>query len=486
MLTLPSIGILRLTTGQEVDAVPFDVPLCSLEWTPALHSNGADITEFEWAAFDGVWQSEPAIVEFDISAVNDKAIMTFNNHHPLIEDGGPQVQSNITVYDIDGSTVTVYVKVNVGVIFLDAEQSVTNFVGNNTKSFYFTATTADASVALSSIRLVTPLNYNGVVKTWYTLEDSSEGSRVFNSTVRTTLTVAPINDPPVIGLPAELRNNTSTTMEDTVLKTPEGWSIDDVDAGSNSLMVTILSINSTAVPIMSKSVAKKKNVIISTPSDDVVILFGTTTNLKEALDTGLSFKPITDFFGTSTVQITLDDRGSDGKDILPTFVVNSFSFEVLPVVDPPNLHFIKVKTLEGSDAVVNGTITPAWMETIQYVTAYFDTDNVIVVDTEATNATFSVPSSGDFMVRAPKYFSGTVTATVTAVSYDEASNSTVENAATFKIIISSIVTPPSLSGFPRQFKVFEDTDVVFSISANLTGKLVRAHYLTPVTFCTAT
>ena len=145
------------------------------------------------------------------------------------------------------------------------------------------------------------------------------GSSAFSVVSETaTINVTPVNDAPVNVLPS-----TQFTAENTTVSfgsaNGNSISITDVDAGSNTVQVSLVA---SAGTVTLSGTAGLSFVIGSGTADPVVTFTGTMADINNALD-GLSFTPTNSFSGNATITITTDDLGSSGagSNLIDTDVV---------------------------------------------------------------------------------------------------------------------------------------------------------------------
>jgi Bacterial Ig domain len=153
------------------------------------------------------------------------------------------------------------------------------------------------------------------------------------------ISVAPYNRPPVNHLPAP-----QTVHEDSSLvfapALGNAVSLTDVDAGANSLRLT-LAVTNGALTL--GATAGLAFAIGDGTADAQMTFVGTLSRLNAALN-GLRFRPDADFFGAAALTMTTNDLGNSGYDG-PKNDSDVLAIDVLAVNDAPS--FVK-----GADPTV--------------------------------------------------------------------------------------------------------------------------------------
>jgi len=140
-----------------------------------------------------------------------------------------------------------------------------------------------------------------------------------------TVTVVPVNDPPVNTVPAN-----QTINEDSSLTFAGAISISttDVDAGTASLTVIMTATNGT----LTLSGTGGLTGVIGNGSGNVGFS-GSQTNINSALN-GMVFSPTLNFNGTAAVTISTNDQGNTGTGGARVDT-DTFNITVSAVADPP-------------------------------------------------------------------------------------------------------------------------------------------------------
>ncbi|GJE54785.1 hypothetical protein EKPJFOCH_1269 [Methylobacterium thuringiense] len=141
-----------------------------------------------------------------------------------------------------------------------------------------------------------------------------------------TVTVRPVNDAPVNGLPSA---QTVDEDADLVFSTGNGnrIAVSDIDAGNGSLTTTLSVLHGTL------TVGGTANVTVTGSGTGTLTLTGTITDINAALD-GTAYRGTADYNGPDTLTITTDDRGNTGVGGAKSDT-DMLALTVRPVADPP-------------------------------------------------------------------------------------------------------------------------------------------------------
>ncbi len=144
-------------------------------------------------------------------------------------------------------------------------------------------------------------DFNGTDHFTYTV---TSGGTTETATV--TVTVPPINDAPVNGLPTA-----QTTAEDTELvfssSSGNAITVSDPDAGTGTLTTTLSVAHGTL------TLGSQTGVTVTNDGTGTVTLTGTVAAINAALD-GTVYRPDADYNGSETLTIVTDDGGNTGTD----------------------------------------------------------------------------------------------------------------------------------------------------------------------------
>ena len=222
--------------------------------------------------------------------------------------------------------------------------NVVSGVGNGTLTF----------IGNGSFTYVPNGNFSGADSFTYRVTDNgglafggNDGTSPLNPTVTVTISVSPVNDAPVNGIPAA-----QTTSEDTakVFNLANGnlISLADIDAGGSTVQVTLTGANGTVTLGGTVGLAFTAG---NGTANATMTFTGTISAINTALN-GLSFTPSTDFVGSASLTMTTNDQGNTGSGgaLSDTDVIN---ITVNSVNDPPVAVADNYATNEDAPLIVN-------------------------------------------------------------------------------------------------------------------------------------
>jgi hypothetical protein len=185
----------------------------------------------------------------------------------------------------------------------------------------------------------------------FTLSDGGGGNE---PTGTFTLTISPVNDPPVITVPAA-----QTATEDNA-QAITGISLSDIDALTADTLTITLSVTQGTV-----SLASTTGLTLASGANNsgTVGYTGTAADLNAALAT-LSYRGSSNYTGTDTLTVTVNDRGNRGVD--PSTVSGltdtgtatteeataTVAITVLSVNDAPTITLQAAQTVNEDNALV--------------------------------------------------------------------------------------------------------------------------------------
>ncbi|NGM63399.1 BspA family leucine-rich repeat surface protein, partial [Sphingobacterium sp. SGG-5] len=308
----------------------------SFTYTPNSNYNGLDSLEYQVCDNGMSSRCDTAWVYFNVAAVNDAPVITTPAGIAVNED----IQTSLTgisFSDVDAGSgnVTATFSVLSGTLSAISGNGVT-VSGPGTATLTLTGSIADlnAFIAAGHVDFKTALHATGNVALTVTIDDGgntgSGGSLGDSRTV--TLTVTAVNDAPVNTVPGiqEVDQNGGLTFS---AANGNGIMISDVDAGGNTVEVTLTATNGS----LTLSGTTGLTFATGIGTDDGTMTFaGTIADINVALG-GLTFRPTMGFYGAASLQIVTSDLGNSGSggaltdtDVI-NITVNPINPEVLEV-----------------------------------------------------------------------------------------------------------------------------------------------------------
>ncbi|NGM63449.1 T9SS type B sorting domain-containing protein [Sphingobacterium sp. SGG-5] len=251
-------------------------------------------------------------VTLQIIAVNDAPVATVPASIAIDEDVQTPL-TGISFNDVDAGSgnVTATFSVPSGTLSAISGNGVT-VSGPGTATLTLTGSIADLNtfIAASNVGFMTGLHATSNVTLTVTVDDGgntgSGGSLGDSRTV--TLTVTAINDAPVNTIPGgqEVDQNGVLTFS---AANGNGIMISDVDAGSNTVEVTLSATNG----LLTLSGTAGLTFATGSGTADATMTFtGTIADINVALG-GLTFRPNTGYYGAANLQIVTNDMGNSGS-----------------------------------------------------------------------------------------------------------------------------------------------------------------------------
>jgi hypothetical protein len=297
--SLPTTGSLTLSgdpvvAGQIIGAAQ----LSSLVWTPATNANGNGAATLSFQVVDSGGtlnggqntDQSPNTITFNVAAVNDapvaSAVTATGNEDVAL------ITLSLAGSDVDGTVasakVTSLPSASQGVLYLaDGTTPVTTLMVLTPEQ-------------MSSLVFKPTANYNGAVNIPFTVTDNGG---LTSSITNAAITIAAVNDAPVNTLPA---GGYTTTAGSSLAVS--ALSINDVDAGTSTLTVT-LQVSSGTLSALSAA-----GVTATGSGTNTITLNGTATDINAylaSITNQPSFVPGA-FVGTAVLTMTTNDNGNSG------------------------------------------------------------------------------------------------------------------------------------------------------------------------------
>jgi hypothetical protein len=145
-----------------------------------------------------------------------------------------------------------------------------------------------------------------------------------------TIAITAVNDPPFNVLPTAQTTNEDTPLVFSLANGNE-IKIGDVDAGGNSVQVTLNASNGSLTLAQISGLTFSAGV----NGGNTMTFTGSIGDINAALN-GLSFAPGADYNGPATVQVVTNDLGNSGTaPTVPGVAMGTVAVTVAPVNDPP-------------------------------------------------------------------------------------------------------------------------------------------------------
>jgi len=343
----------------------------SFTYTPFNPFGGIDKLQYQVCDNGIPSNCDTAELIFVIKSVNATPVITTTTQAAGQEDIPTAINSfYFSDPDADSNAVTVILSVNSAVDTLSANPAPgITIVPSANDSVIIKGIIADINTYISSdsVKFTGALNTYGNVVLTITINDggftgedpgTSGDAGSEESTKTISFNITAVNDSPVITVPAA-----KTVALNTNLVISNEVSVSDVDAGSNSVQVTmtvthgVISLSSTAGLVF---------LIGSGTADATNTFSGTLTDINNALST-IIYTPTGNYTGTATLQITVNDQGNSGSggsktdtktiDIavgpLKPFIINVTSTNLDQVYKTGDV--ITVKVVFNEEVIVTGT-----------------------------------------------------------------------------------------------------------------------------------
>ncbi|MCJ7551289.1 MAG: FG-GAP-like repeat-containing protein [Anaerolineae bacterium] len=359
-------------------------------YAPTPQLSGTDV--FTYVVSDG-WLTDTANITVTVTAVEDPPTLDTIPDQTIAEDSGTHTLtlSNITSGAFNENqplTVTAHTAVNPGII---PDPTVTYTSPNTTGTLRF-APLADQF---------------GNVRVDVTVDDGAgQTTRSF------WIAVNAVNDPPTVDL-----------ISDRLI---------DEDSGSHGVGVTGID----AGP--SSETGQRPNLAMSASSMDTSLIQHPTVSYDPVIywSGSLTFSPVADRFGTTTIEVTVTDGISA--------TVRSFQVTVNPIDDPPTLDAISNVTTNEDASVqtvpLSGIGSGSIYENQTLVVTATSGDTTLIPDPVVIYTSPNTTGSLSFTPVADRFGTTTMVVTVT--------DGLSTTARTFQVSVNPVNDPPTLDAIP--------------------------------------
>jgi len=416
LLTLSSITGLTFAVGNGVDDATMTFTgtianinnaLDGLLFAPTANFSGAASIQIQvndqGNTGAGGALTDTKTLAITVDAVNDAPTIAAPATIALTEDVSTAL-NGFTFNDVDAAGGTVIVTLAVPTGTLAAVSGGGVVVSGIATNRILTGTIANinAFIAANNITYTPAADVNGNVSLALAINDDGNtgvgGAQIGTTSIN--LAIAPVNDAPVNTVPGAQTVNENTAL---VFSTANGnlIAIADVDAGANSVQVTLNATNGT--------------VTFNGSTAASVTATGSVATLNALLN-GVQFTPTPDLSGAASLQVLTSDLGNTGT---PGALTDddTIAITVNAVNNPP------VNTVPGSQTIAEDTIL-----TFTGPTAFSISDpdagaNPVQVTLTSTNGNLTLAgtsglafATGDGNADPTMTFTGTIAAINTALS----------------------------------------------------------------------
>ncbi|HEY9906748.1 MAG TPA: Ig-like domain-containing protein, partial [Thermosynechococcaceae cyanobacterium] len=287
--------------------------------------------------------SDSKTIAVQVTPVNRPPVITLPAALSVREDTRLTIPGiSIADPDAGGGNVTASLSVLNGLVSLGSVAGVNVTVGTGTgdRNVVFSGPTGAVNAALSNLSYLGNTNFNGTDSILLSVSDNGNtGNGVPLSDQRSlNILVTPVNDAPVLNLPSV----TEQVLENSTLSLG-GISVQDVDAGSGNLTVSLAVVNGAV------SVTSTTGVTFSGTGNQgsSVIFSGTLLAINAALSS-LSYRGNLNFSGSDSLTIDVSDNGNTGSGIAlndrRTIALDVLAFNSPPVIALPTAPAVNTAT----------------------------------------------------------------------------------------------------------------------------------------------
>ncbi len=287
----------------------FDPVTRTFSGTPGNADAGT--LSIEVTANDGNGGNVSDTFDIVVSAVNDAPVITAPPSIAIFEDE-PGDLSGISFSDVDAGTSPVTVTLSVPSGSLSATSAAGVTVGGTSSAMTLTGSISDINTFISAAGVVFTTASSVTSDVTLTIEindggNSGSGGALTDSTTL-TLDVTAVNDAPVNSIPAAQSVDQDASL---VFSNGNGnqISIGDVDAGANSVEVTLSVTNGVLTLVGTAGLSFTTG---DGTADSSLVFSGSITDINAALAT-LTYSPTSGYNGAAVLSITTSDLGSSGS-----------------------------------------------------------------------------------------------------------------------------------------------------------------------------
>lgn len=274
-----------------------------------VDANGEIVLDFNIRAVDNGVPAVDALainqpITLHITPENDAPINTVPNSPLSVNEDTPLLINSLRISDVDANEGTGNMRVTLsaqsGTISI-VNSSGVSVIGDGSASITIEGSLDAINAALTQgINYQGDLDFNGLDTITMTTNDNGNTGDPgpLSDTDTIPITITPINDPPVLTVPSTL------TVDEDISTQVVGLSVDDIDAGSGALIMTLRADHGALF------VPASSGVTITQLSGGIQ-LEGELTALNQAL-AQVEYTADTDYFGSDTITVFVDDQGNTG------------------------------------------------------------------------------------------------------------------------------------------------------------------------------
>jgi parallel beta-helix repeat protein len=342
--------------------------------------------------------------------------------------------------------------------------------GTGTLTLSGTSLLANYKTAIESLRYVNSSEFPDT--NTRTITFSLTNSNGAQGATSRQLDVVSVNDAPIINIPAP-----SFTIQEDNTFTFSGVnriSINDVDAQALFIRVTLSVSNLNVGANLSLSQTTGLTITTGTGYNDEQMQFeGTLADINAAINS-LVFDPGTDFSGTNSIQITIDDRGNTGTSGIAQIVSRSITMNITAVNDPPKISGALSAGVNGgaslvlTSAIIQATdVDSPTTSLIFTVLNPFQHGNLMLLNISGPPTAISSFSFAELQAGRVYYQHNNDSATLDSLNFvvtDGAANSAI---ATLDILISRNNTAPVLGPISNPGVQFTEQSAPVALISNI-------------------
>jgi VCBS repeat-containing protein len=332
-LTGTIAGINAFIAAGNVTYIPVHDDTASRTLTVSINDNGN--------AGSGGAQTDTKTVALIIAAVNDAPIVTAPGSIPVTEDAATAL-TGISFWDVDAgsSNVTVTLSIAAGTLAAASGAGVTVSGTGSALTLTGSIASINAFIAASNVSYTSDANGTGSRELTVSIEDGgnsgSGGAQTDTKTV--ALTIAAVNDAPVVTAPSSIAvtENTPAALTDIT--------VSDIDAGAGNVTVT-LSISGGSL-----SAGTGAGVTVGGTASSLT-LTGSIADINAFIAAShVTYTPSLNDSGTRVLTVSINDGGNTGSGGAQTHT-QTVDLEIAAVNDAP------VATVPASISVTEDTAT---------------------------------------------------------------------------------------------------------------------------------